>query len=123
MILPGWGQVTNRAWLKAVLSFGAYAGILGWAVALNQDKQDAVGQRNLTAGTVDESFWIAEVARLEDSRNAKYWQMGLVMLLSAVDAYVDANLYKFDERIDADVALSEDGTGFQAKVTVALEGR
>jgi hypothetical protein len=105
MVLPGWGQAANGAWLKAPLFTGAYVGFLGWAVALNQEKQDAEGLRNAAATEDDRAFSESEVARLEDSRNAKYWLAGLVLLLSMADAYVGAHLRGFEDRIDAEVGL------------------
>ena len=102
-LLPGLGQVGNEKWVKAGLFFGAYTGLLGWAVALNQDKQDAIGHLNAASDSLAAVHWQSEVDRLESSRNAKFWFAGATMLLSVVDAYVDAHLRGFDKRIDATV--------------------
>ena len=119
-LLPGLGQVGNDRWLKAGLFFGAYTGLLGWAVAINQDKQDAEGHFNAAASAADSTFWQSEVDRLESNRNAKYWFAGATMLLSVIDAYVDAHLRGFDKRIDATVGyIPEDGGG----IALALRAR
>ena len=76
---------------------------LGWAVALNQDKQDAIGHLNAASDSLAAVHWQSEVDRLESSRNAKFWFAGATMLLSVIDAYVDAHLRGFDKRIDATV--------------------
>jgi len=104
MALPGWGQIENGSWLKAAGFFGAYAGMFAWGVSLNQEKQDARGALNRALGTADEAFYRSEVDRLANDRNAKFWFAGLATVLSMADAYVDASLKNFDERINADVA-------------------
>ena len=93
MVVPGWGQASNGEWLKGSVFFVAYFGFIGWGVSLNQDVQDARGM-----GATE-----SELSNLERSRDLKFWFAGFTMLLAMVDAYVDAHLYKFDERIDADV--------------------
>jgi Family of unknown function (DUF5683) len=115
-LLPGLGQVGNEKWLKAGVFFGAYAGLLGWAVALNQDKMDAEGHLNAAGSPPDSLFWESEVARLESNRNAKYWFAGATMLLSVIDAYVDAHLRGFDKRINATVGYVPEAGGAWALV-------
>ena len=57
---------------------------------------------------------------MESDRNAKYWFAGATMLLSVIDAYVDAHLRGFDKRIDATVGyIPEDGGG----IALALRTR
>jgi hypothetical protein len=86
------------------LCFTAYFGFLAWGVALNQDVQDAKS---------DPSSTEAQIESLQGSRNAKYWLAGLTLFLSVVDAYVDAHLRSFDDRIDAEVGAlpGPDGPG------------
>jgi hypothetical protein len=110
-LLPGLGQAGNDKWIKAGLFFGAYTGLLGWAVSLNQDKMDAVGHYNEASSPADSTFWLSEVDRLDSSRNAKYWFAGATMLLSVIDAYVDAHLRGFDKRIDATVGYIPEAHG------------
>ena len=104
-MLPGWGQATNGRWLKGTAFLGAYAGFIGWGVSINQDKQDAQGELNAAESDSARAYWTAEVDALRNSRNAKYWLAGLTALLAVADAYVDAHLKNFDERMDADVGL------------------
>lgn len=120
MILPGWGQAKNGAWLKSGAFFAAYTGMLGWAVRLNQDKQDAESRLRAAAGSADEAFWRSETSRLEDARNGKVWLGGLVLLLAMAEAYVDAHLYRFEERIAADVAVRAGADGPEARVGVTV---
>jgi uncharacterized protein DUF5683 len=118
-LLPGLGQVGNEQWIKAGLFFGAYAGLLTWAVSLNQDKMDAEGQRNAAPDSL-QGYWQSEVDRLESDRNGKFWFAGATLLLSVVDAYVDAHLRGFDKRIGANVGYVPENGGTWA---LALEAR
>ena len=123
LLVPGFGQVANRKWIKAVGFTGAYGGLLFWGVSLNQDKQDAVGR--LHAGAPEDLFALQnEVDSLEDNRNAKFWFAGLTLLLSMADAYVDAHLSGFDQRIDAEVGWvpERDGHFLGVKLTAAWGG-
>lgn len=127
LVLPGFGQAANRKWIKAVGFAGAYGGLLFWGISLNQDKQEAMGR--LHAGAAEELRQLQnEVDILEDQRNAKFWFVGLTMLLSMADAYVDAHLSGFDQRIDAEVGWvpEKDGHFLGVKLTVSwgeLESR
>jgi len=120
LVVPGWGQVSNGSWLKGGLFFAAWGGFLGWAVAINQDKQDAEGRLNEAETPEEIEFWESEVARLEDSRTSKIWFAGLTALLAMVDAYVDAHLKNFNSRVDADVAVRPDNGRPAWSVSVTL---
>jgi hypothetical protein len=125
LVLPGWGQAANGRWIKAAIAFGAYGGFWAWAVSLNQDKQDATGSLHTAASLSDSLYWVSEVRRLKDGRNAKFWFAGLTLLLSITDAYVDAHLRGFDDRIDAKVGWIPSGSDGDAilgvRVTAALD--
>lgn len=87
LLIPGWGQFYNGKWLKAILVFGLEAGFIGAAVYYNQKAQDA------SQPEVNRRFYT-------DQRNTNYWRTGVVILLSMLDAYVDAHLSDFDESPD-----------------------
>ena len=119
LLIPGWGQIENESYLKAVLFFGTYATFVQWGIRLNQDKQDAVGR--LAGASEDElSAFEAEVDRLSDARNSKYWYAGLTAVVAMADAFVDAHLKKFDERMDSDIAMTHDG--FQVGLRWSFSG-
>ena len=67
---------------------------------------------------------IEEVDRLVGARDAKFWLAGFALVLSMADAFVDASLRDFDERIDAGVAMVP-GSGLEVGVTLGwdAEGR
>jgi hypothetical protein len=108
LVLPGWGQAANGRWLKAAAALGIYGGFWAWGVNLNQDKQDAEGSLH-AAPEEEQGFWTAEVNRLDDARNAKFWFAGLTLILAVTDAFVDAHLRGFDQEIDAEVGWIPDG--------------
>jgi hypothetical protein len=81
-ILPGWGQLYNRKYIKSAVVF-AVNGVLVWKILdYNKQWQD----------TKSENF--------RDRRNQYIWIFGLTYLLTMVDAYVDANLFGFDEAME-----------------------
>jgi hypothetical protein len=123
LILPGLGQASNGKWLKGAGFFAAYGGFITWGILKNQDLQDAQGRLN-AAAEADRPGLTQEVNGLRDGRNAKYWFAGLTLLLSMVDAYVDAHLRGFDQRIDAKVGLvpGDSGPEWAIRLTVPVGG-
>jgi len=81
-VMPGWGQLyADNGW-RAMLSFGAQ-----WFFWSNMLKADTTG-RSRYDGLADESW--------EIMRDYAWWS-GAVLLIAALDAYVGAGLYNFDE--------------------------
>ncbi|MFZ0391641.1 MAG: DUF5683 domain-containing protein [Calditrichia bacterium] len=78
-VLPGWGQVYTGHYWKAGLVFSLNAFLLGQVLRNNQRFEDT-GNKNF-----------------RDRRNEFTWYFAFSYLLTMVDAYVDAYLYKFDE--------------------------
>ena len=87
ILFPGWGQLYNGKWFKALIVFGAEAGFIGMAVYYNQKAHDD----QLSA--LEREFYA-------DQRNTNYWRTGVAILISMLDAYVDAHLSDFDESPD-----------------------
>ena len=79
-ILPGGGQVYNQRYVKATLFAGVF---VYYGIKYVDAKQD------YKANPTDEA--------LHRARNDKIWMMGLTWTLSLVDAYVDSQLWDFDE--------------------------
>ena len=80
---PGWGQWYNGKRFKAVIVFGAEAGIIVNTIYQNQKVQKSKSK-------FERDFY------LENRRLSNWWLAGAI-LLSMIDAYVDAHLYDFDE--------------------------
>lgn len=99
-IMPGWGQLYARSSWRAALAFGAET--IYWTQLLKNDRKavrwrtmersvDPAGAATLSA------FYTARVAEYrERARDFAWWSMGALLII-ALDAYVDANLYGFDQ--------------------------
>jgi len=89
IFVPGWGQFYNGKWFKGVLIAGTEIGLVANAIIQNQY---AVHSTTL----LEKEFYV-------NNRNLSFWWLAGAILYSAVDAYVDAQLYHFDESPDLSV--------------------
>lgn len=83
VLVPGWGQFYNEKWFKGIIIAGAECGLVANAIVQNQFAVHA-------KTTLDREFYV-------NNRNLSYWWLAGVILYSAIDAYVDAHLFDFDE--------------------------
>ena len=82
ILFPGWGQWYNGKKIKAVIVFAAETGIIGSAIYWNRR---AKNEKN----NLNRDFYA-------DNRNLAFWYLGVAILLSMADAFVDAHLAGFD---------------------------
>ena len=108
LLVPGWGQLHNRQWFKAVLVAGG-EGLLVTRLVQDQRFLD----RTLTAieaaraahdGAREEALVNEYNTRL-DQRLGRQWLLGAVLAYALIDAYVDANFHGFDVEFLNDPAL------------------
>ena len=110
LALPGWGQLYNEQYIKSALVLAAEGLLVAGAVVEHRragDDHDVY--RDLSRPeTVRQAAWNRYSRRI-DKRNAYLWYYAGLKFLSAIDAYVDAHLYRFDEgpfsveaRVDAE---------------------
>ena len=83
LAIPGWGQYYNGQKIKAALAMAAEAAEIGTAIYWNG--------RARGASDPEEQFLY------RDYRNQALWILAATILVSMLDAYVDAHLYDFDE--------------------------
>lgn len=107
MLFPGWGQWYNGRKVKAGLFFAAESALIARIVITNDELRQAQ--------TEEEKF------RARDRRNVTFWWLGGTILLSMIDAYVDAHLSDFDTGPDLSaqvqpVALNGPGVRFGLRV-------
>jgi hypothetical protein len=92
MLVPGWGQLGNRKYTKALL----FAGLETWFFlsALHYGRDANTARDNYQALTDPNDRW--EWYQLYDNerknRNKFLWFAGLTIFISMFDAYVDAHL-------------------------------
>jgi len=86
-MLPGWGQIYNDQYIKAVITFGIVADFVRKAVINNIRYMDT-GKKDYL-----------------ERRTVNTWYAGLTYTLNMVDAFVDAYLYKFDETMELNMAV------------------
>jgi len=108
LVLPGWGQVHNRAWLKAL---GVVAGEVSLGLGIRNDEReldrlsaaaDAAQEAN------DEDAFLAAVSAYNvrlDSSIRRRWLLGALLAYALLDAYVDAHFRHFDVEFDTDPPL------------------
>ncbi|MBN2829815.1 MAG: hypothetical protein JXR56_05805 [Candidatus Cloacimonetes bacterium] len=96
-IAPGAGQIYNQDYLKAGLFFAAEATFFGMSVYHHNLMKDYEGKRAGAESDEDISFYDDEFKYNYYRRNSYYWWLGLSIIASVGDAYVDATLFDFDE--------------------------
>jgi hypothetical protein len=95
-IVPGAGQVYNHSYLKAGLFIAAEATFFGMSVYHHNEMKDFEGKRNGAVDEDDIAFYDEEYKFNYYRRNSYYWWLGLSILASVGDAYVDASLFDFE---------------------------
>jgi len=99
-LFPGWGQLYARSSWRAALAFGAET--MYWTQLLKNDRKAerwSTMQRSLgpDAATRIDDFYTVRVAEYRERvRDFAWWSLGALLII-ALDAYVDANLYGFDQ--------------------------
>ncbi len=83
LAIPGWGQYYNGQKIKAALALAAELGEIGTAIYWNV-------QANGTDDARAQFIY-------RDYRNQALWFLAGTILVSMLDAYVDAHLFDFDE--------------------------
>lgn len=95
-LFPGWGQLySDNSW-RAALAFGVE--MLYWSRLLMNDRKAVRAQEfaeTLPPGDRRRSYGAVVEEYRERVRDFAWWSLG-AMLIIALDAYVDAHLFKFD---------------------------
>ena len=110
LLIPGWGQAYNRAWLKA----GAVAAGETWfGIQIYNDTQELndiqaqLDQARLDNDQQREDELVTEYNDQLDQRTAHTWLLAAVMTYALVDAYVDAHFRGFELEFKHDPALPD----------------
>jgi len=78
-ILPGWGQIYNETYWKALLYFGIDSYLIYKIYEADQNYKDS------------------GIGKFRDRRSRYSWYFGLAYLVTMMDAHVGAYLYKFEK--------------------------
>lgn len=123
LMIPGWGQVTNKQIWKVPIVYGLIGGLTYYSIQLHSNYQDyRAAYYNLNPNTPDDfkfgptPDYIPESSSLEALRqNRNFYRnrrdlvfvfVGLSYALNAIDAYVFAHLRSFD--VSDDLSFKSD---------------
>lgn len=101
-MLPGWGQFYNESYIKSIITFALFADFTRKAIINNMRYMDTGRKEYLERRTVNT------------------WYVGLVYMLTMVDAYVDAYLYKFDETMELTIMMVPMDRTFGINATISF---
>jgi len=101
MVFPGWGQFTNRQYVKAAIVFGLESWYIGnmvynWRKSNDYLADFRANPDNLTAYNNYQFY--------RGNRNDYMWYLGITVFVSMFDAYVDAHLRPYEHDRIPDVA-------------------
>jgi hypothetical protein len=152
LLVPGWGQIYNRQYIKLPFVYGALGGLATLAVMSHQDYtlyrdayQYKAWQELVDAGEqavnpkadlqpayteVVAEFGAVSSRPLQTQRNnfrrsrdLSLIGIGLVYGLAVLDAYVSAHLIDFDDGTDLSLRVAPVPSGIQATLMIPLGSR
>jgi len=103
MILPGWGQLYNRKYLKAAVYGGGEIALLYSSLLQHRRYKDARKIEDWTAA----DFY-------ENDRNRLRWWLAGTILFSMADAFVDGHLWDFE--LDKNLTAGVEGSYLVVKI-------
>jgi len=105
LVVPGWGQANNGAWVKAGVIGGIETALI-IGIAQNQADLRRLDGVIADAGTDEEkNSAILEYNAVLEQSNQRAWWLGGVVVYSMIDAYVDAHFRRFKVEFETDPAL------------------
>ncbi|MCE9628212.1 MAG: hypothetical protein K8R56_09895 [Candidatus Eisenbacteria bacterium] len=105
LLVPGWGQLHNGAWFKAIGVAAGEGYIISQIVRDSRDLDALVARiQPLPAGAERDRLLIEYNDRF-NQRLGRQWILGAVVAYAIIDAYVDANFRGFDVEFQNDPAL------------------
>lgn len=94
--IPGAGQIYNENYIKGGITIGLQTFFISSIIYYDDQMSDYKKLENSAKTTSDKNFYHQRYLSAHENRRNSGWWAGTVLLLSMVDAYVDAHLYNFD---------------------------
>ncbi len=124
MLIPGWGQLGNKRYVKAVFFAGLDAWFVAAAIHYGGQASDFYDQYETTLDTETRREYYNLYLNRKDNRNKYTWFAVIVTFVSMFDAYVDAHLSGYPKKTDDNEVSFEvrptDNGGFLASVSVGF---
>ena len=95
LFVPGAGQLYNESYYKAG-SVILIEGILIGLLIHDHNETEKAYDKAMSAYGEEYNYWADRYYKYYDRRQNDMWWLGTTMLLSAIDAYVDAHLHNYD---------------------------
>jgi len=108
LAVPGWGQLHNGSWLKAVLLGGGETAIISGLVEDDRRIRRLRAQADAARAEGDNDGFNAAVDAYNQRLNhfvSRQWLLGGLLVYSLMDAYVDAHFKDFKVEFEYDPAL------------------
>ncbi len=94
---PGWGQLQNKSYVKALAVFVSETALLGMIYRESREASQAYEAHLAAPDEVSAARLYAEYEEHFEKQEALTWWTAALVLLSVADAYVDANLATFED--------------------------
>jgi hypothetical protein len=108
LVVPGWGQLHNGSWIKAIGLATGEVLLVSRMVDDNQSLDDlnaAIEAARAAGDPVAEEAAVAAYNGTLDNLTRRQWLFGALLAYSLLDAYIDAHFRDFDIEFKQDPAL------------------
>jgi|SRR5690554_2430507 len=96
LAIPGGGQFYNESYYKAAFVLALEGYFIGRTI-YHHDRVNHYRDLADTTTGEEHDFYLDEFNRYYRRRQNDYWWLGTIVFLSVVDAFVDANLYNYNQ--------------------------
>jgi len=98
LFFPGWGQLSNKKYIKAGIVITAEVLILTNLVHYIEKTEDARQAFETAINDTEKAIRFNEYQDAEDDRSRFGWYLGTLIFISMFDAFVDAHLTDFPQK-------------------------